>query len=122
MADKGWQRKIEHPIPLSGGQKLITLRDAADYITTLPKKESDLAGDGSTVPGATNNRRGRCYGEASSRWKKRYQINGIGRKVGGPNPSASTASMLPNTSAPSCGDCGAPDDHPWQRLHDPPLP
>ena len=40
MAD--WQREFEDPIPLPGGRKLITLRDAADYITSLPKNESDL--------------------------------------------------------------------------------
>ena len=34
MAD--WQREFEDPIPLPGGRKLITLRDAADYITSLP--------------------------------------------------------------------------------------
>jgi hypothetical protein len=27
---------------LPNGKKLITLRDGADYITSLPKKESDL--------------------------------------------------------------------------------
>jgi hypothetical protein len=37
-----WQREFEDPIPLPGGRKLVTLRDAADYITGLPKKESDL--------------------------------------------------------------------------------
>jgi chromosome segregation and condensation protein ScpB len=42
MADNGWQRKFEEPIPLPDGRKLVTLRDAADYITSLPKKESDL--------------------------------------------------------------------------------
>jgi hypothetical protein len=42
MADKGWQRKFEDPISLPGGRKLVTLRDAADYITALPKKEADL--------------------------------------------------------------------------------
>jgi hypothetical protein len=42
MADKGWQRQFEDPILLANGRKLITLRDAADYITSLPKKESDL--------------------------------------------------------------------------------
>jgi hypothetical protein len=42
MADKGWQREFEDPILLPGGKKLVTLRDAADYITSLPKKESDL--------------------------------------------------------------------------------
>jgi hypothetical protein len=38
----GWQRKFGDPIPLPDGRKLDTLRDAADYITGLPKKESDL--------------------------------------------------------------------------------
>jgi hypothetical protein len=42
MVDNGWQRKFEDPISLPGGRELITLRDAADYITSLPKKESDL--------------------------------------------------------------------------------
>jgi len=42
MADEGWQRKFEDPISPPGGRKLVTLRDAADYITSLPKKESDL--------------------------------------------------------------------------------
>jgi hypothetical protein len=42
MADKGWQREFEDPIPLPDGRTLITLRDAADYITSLPKKESNL--------------------------------------------------------------------------------
>jgi hypothetical protein len=42
MADKGWQRKFEDPITLPDGRTLLTLKDAADYITKLPKKESDL--------------------------------------------------------------------------------
>ncbi len=33
---------FEDPVPLPGGRKLVTLRDAANYITGLPKKESDL--------------------------------------------------------------------------------
>ena len=37
-----WSTPFEDPIPLPGGEKLVTLRDAADYITSLPKKESDL--------------------------------------------------------------------------------
>jgi hypothetical protein len=41
MADKGWQRKFEDPL-LPEGRKLVTLRDAADYITGLPKKEAAL--------------------------------------------------------------------------------
>jgi hypothetical protein len=42
VADQGWQRKFEDPIPLPGNRKLLTLKDAADYITKLPKKEADL--------------------------------------------------------------------------------
>ena len=42
MADTGWQRTFEDPISLPGGRKLVTLRDAADYITKLLKRESDL--------------------------------------------------------------------------------
>jgi hypothetical protein len=42
MADKGWQRKCEDPIPLPTGRQMLTLKDAADYIMKLPKKESDL--------------------------------------------------------------------------------
>jgi hypothetical protein len=38
MADNGWQRKFEDPIPLPDGRKLVTLRDAANYITN----QSDL--------------------------------------------------------------------------------
>jgi hypothetical protein len=33
MPNKGWQRKFDDPIPLPGGRKLVTLRDAGDYIT-----------------------------------------------------------------------------------------
>jgi hypothetical protein len=44
MAERkqGWSREFEDPISLPGGRKLVTLRDAAHYITSLPKKESDL--------------------------------------------------------------------------------
>jgi hypothetical protein len=37
-----WSTPFEDPIPLPGGRELFTLKDAADYITSLPKKESDL--------------------------------------------------------------------------------
>ena len=43
MADKGWQRKFFDPIVLPDGRKLLTLRDAAEYITALPKAEHDAA-------------------------------------------------------------------------------
>src|SRR5207245_6364619 len=43
MPDKGWQRRFDEPIPLPKGKKLATLRDAATYITKLPKAEHDTA-------------------------------------------------------------------------------
>jgi hypothetical protein len=43
MLERGWQRRFEDPILLPDGRSLHTLRDAADYITGLPKEQSDLA-------------------------------------------------------------------------------
>ena len=37
-----WSTSFEDPIPLPNGRTLLTLKDAADYITRLPKSESDL--------------------------------------------------------------------------------
>ena len=37
-----WSTSFEDPIILPNGRKLLTLKDAADYVTKLPKKESDL--------------------------------------------------------------------------------
>jgi hypothetical protein len=34
-----WDQRLFDPIELPGGRKLITLRDAARYITKLPKVE-----------------------------------------------------------------------------------
>jgi hypothetical protein len=36
-----WQRAFDDPIPLPDGRKLISLHDAATYITKLPKTEHD---------------------------------------------------------------------------------
>jgi hypothetical protein len=38
----GWQREFEDPIELPDGRTLTTLRDAADYITALPRKDAEL--------------------------------------------------------------------------------
>ena len=43
MADRGWKRRFDEPIPTPKGKPLATLRDAAAYITALPKKEADTA-------------------------------------------------------------------------------
>jgi hypothetical protein len=38
--ERGWGRLLEDPIEV-GGRKLVTLRDAGEYIASLPKKEHD---------------------------------------------------------------------------------
>ena len=37
----GWHRLFDDPIPLPSGGQFITLRDAANHITKLPKAEHD---------------------------------------------------------------------------------
>jgi hypothetical protein len=41
MAAKGWQRAFDDPIPLPRGRQLVMHRDAAEFITELPKAEHD---------------------------------------------------------------------------------
>jgi hypothetical protein len=36
-----WDQRFSDPIELPSGRKLVTLRDAAEYITKLPKAEHD---------------------------------------------------------------------------------
>jgi hypothetical protein len=36
MADRGWKRPFEDPIPLTDGEQLRTLGDAGSYIMALP--------------------------------------------------------------------------------------
>jgi hypothetical protein len=38
-----WSAPFDDPIPLPNGRHLLTLKDAADYVTKLPKAEQDLA-------------------------------------------------------------------------------
>jgi hypothetical protein len=38
----GWGREFDEPIALPDGEKLVVLRDAANYITALPAKEATL--------------------------------------------------------------------------------
>jgi hypothetical protein len=37
-----WAPPFDNPILLPGGREIVTLRDAGDYITSLPKTEQDL--------------------------------------------------------------------------------
>ncbi len=43
MADRGWKRAFHDPIPLPRGRYLVTLEDAGNYITKLPKAEHENA-------------------------------------------------------------------------------
>ncbi len=42
-AERGWKRSFEDPIPLPRGRQLVTLEDAGNYITKLPKAEHEAA-------------------------------------------------------------------------------
>ncbi|MFK4725840.1 hypothetical protein ABIE89_006940 [Bradyrhizobium niftali] len=37
----GWSQAFDEPVPVPGGKQLVTLRDAALFVTTLPKAEHD---------------------------------------------------------------------------------
>ena len=39
MAKRGWSKPFEDPILLPNGRKLVTLKNAADYVMKLPKAE-----------------------------------------------------------------------------------
>jgi hypothetical protein len=39
LADRGWKRAFDEPIPLPRGRQLVTLRDAGIYILKLPESE-----------------------------------------------------------------------------------
>jgi hypothetical protein len=38
---RGWKRRFDDPIPLPRGRRLVTLEDAGNYITRLPKAEHE---------------------------------------------------------------------------------
>jgi hypothetical protein len=38
---KGWSRSFDDPIPLPRGRQLVTLKDAGNYITKLPRAEHE---------------------------------------------------------------------------------
>jgi hypothetical protein len=40
---RGWKRPFDEPIPLPRGGPLVTLEDAGQYITKLPKAEHEAA-------------------------------------------------------------------------------
>jgi hypothetical protein len=41
MVRVSWSQLFDEPIPLPKGEPLVTLRDAANYITILPKAEHE---------------------------------------------------------------------------------
>jgi hypothetical protein len=42
-ADRDWKRRFDNPIELPDGRQLVTLRDAGNYITRLPKAKHEAA-------------------------------------------------------------------------------
>jgi hypothetical protein len=80
VSERGWQREFEDPISLPDGRKLVTLRDAADYITALSKTEAALpewqaaieAFDGRSPAARPNDVRAyRCHEDAEPRLRRR---------------------------------------------------
>jgi hypothetical protein len=41
ISDKGWRRRFDDPIPLPRGRQFVTLEDAGNYITKLPRAEHE---------------------------------------------------------------------------------
>ena len=41
VVERGWKRRFDQPIPLPRGRQLVTLQDAGNYITKLPKAEHE---------------------------------------------------------------------------------
>jgi hypothetical protein len=41
MPETGWKRSFDDPIPLARDRPLVTLEDAGNYITKLPKAEHE---------------------------------------------------------------------------------
>ena len=41
VADPGWTREFDDPIPLPDGGQLVTLRDAAGYVLKLPAADQE---------------------------------------------------------------------------------
>src|SRR5260221_12949866 len=102
VADRGWKRRFEEPIPLPRGRRLVTLEDAGNYITKLPKAEHEAAewqaGKGSLYPGrdvgraddARSHRR-----HAGGETKRRARVRSVagGQALG--TPEASEGAMIP---------------------------
>jgi hypothetical protein len=42
-AANGWKRRFDEPIPLPRGRQLVTLQNAGNYITKVPKAEHKAA-------------------------------------------------------------------------------
>jgi hypothetical protein len=63
LADRGWKRAFDEPIPLPDGRELVTLKDAGDYITKL--RSAGMAGGG---PSAALGGRARRPDHAGTDW------------------------------------------------------
>jgi hypothetical protein len=41
VANRGWKRPFDDPIPLPRARQFVTLQDAGNFITKLPKAEHE---------------------------------------------------------------------------------
>jgi len=53
VANRGWKRPFNDPIPLPRGRHLVTREDAGTYITKLPKSAEWQAAMEALIPVAT---------------------------------------------------------------------
>ena len=103
MAKRGWSKPFEDPIVQPDGRKLVTLKNAADYIMKLPKAEARKMADRDQLPnhggrrswtdharadrgasGAASERRARVYRPQ----KDRHWGSGSWREIGDPRQPA----------------------------------
>ncbi|WP_371260489.1 hypothetical protein [Bradyrhizobium sp. Ec3.3] len=101
MTDRGWGRPFDDPIEI-GGRKLVTLREAGEYIAALPPKVHDAPEWQAAMEGlilvveqggptmfarigimrAPRKTKSRCSGEAqASQEIQGYPMNRMGRRT-----------------------------------------
>jgi hypothetical protein len=104
---KGWSREFDDPIDLPDGRKLVTLEDAGNYITKLPKAGM-AGGDGSSDDRrdawrADDVRQDRCHEGVKSASRPRVQSptakHALGKAETEAGPMTSVCYFLPVSAA-----------------------
>jgi hypothetical protein len=88
-----WSRAFEDPIPLPKGKTLVTLRDAALYITKLPKAGAGQRGVRIAAPDAGTPSPLRRY-PGRTCWRKRWRMSLSNPAPKGIAPSRTTSSKI----------------------------